>query len=393
MPFTGGWWDATNVSSGATTYYTADDANASITSNLQLFQGSEVFVSATGPGANLSLGLQSPILLAPVVGQEYDTTSNLGAYSGNSGCSGSWIYDAYSGPYPIPLQNSPIALLGVEFDLDCTGGGVPETEYTGQIAVNLPNDGGQGYYVYDQYGALYGFGNNNYLTYFGDLSSFNLNAPIVSMAVEPDGGGYWMLGSDGGIFSFGDAQFYGSTGGIALNKPVVSMTSTADGRGYWFVASDGGIFAFGDAAFYGSMGGQPLNKPIVGMAATPDGRGYWEVASDGGIFAFGDAHFYGSTGVIHLNKPIVGMTATPDGQGYWFVATDGGIFSFGDAQFYGSTGNLTLVEPIVGMTATPDGNGYWMIAADGGIFSFGDAPFAGSLAGQGDQEVAGVAIT
>ena len=68
------------------------------------------------------------------------------------------------------------------------------------------------------------------------------------------------------------------------------------GRGYWLVASDGGIFTFGDAKFYGSTGAMRLNQPIVGMAPTPSGRGYWLVASDGGIFSFGDAKFYGSTG-------------------------------------------------------------------------------------------------
>ncbi len=44
------------------------------------------------------------------------------------------------------------------------------------------------------------------------------------------------------------------------------MASTPDGQGYWMVASDGGIFSFGDAGFYGSEGAKPLNKPIVGMA-------------------------------------------------------------------------------------------------------------------------------
>jgi hypothetical protein len=77
--------------------------------------------------------------------------------------------------------------------------------------------------------------------------------------------------------------------------------------GYRLVASDGGIFSFGDANFYGSTGAMTLNKPIVGMASTPDGKGYWLVASDGGIFSFGDASFYGSTGAMTLNKPIVGM--------------------------------------------------------------------------------------
>ena len=74
------------------------------------------------------------------------------------------------------------------------------------------------------------------------------------------------------------------------------MAATPDGKGYWLVASDGGIFTFGDAAFYGSTGALTLNRPIVGMAATPDGKGYWLVASDGGIFTFGDAAFFGSDG-------------------------------------------------------------------------------------------------
>ena len=120
-----------------------------------------------------------------------------------------------------------------------------------------------------------------------------------------------------------------------------ATTGTANpASGLWLVASDGGIFTYGDAPYYGSTGGEALNKPIVGMAATPDGKGYWLVASDGGVFAFGDAAFYGSTGSLNLNKPIVGMAATPDGKGYWLVASDGGVFAFGDAAFYGSTGGL-----------------------------------------------------
>ena len=190
--------------------------------------------------------------------------------------------------------------------------------------------------------------------------------------------GYWMVASDGGVFSFGDAKFFGSTGDIKLNQPIVGMAPSPTGAGYWFVATDGGIFAFGDAKFFGSTGAIKLNKPIVGMAATPSGKGYWLVASDGGVFAFGDAKFFGSTGALKLNKPIVGMTSSPTGNGYWFVASDGGVFAFGDAKFYGSTGALTLAKPITSMAATPSGNGYWFTASDGGIFAFGDAKFHGA---------------
>jgi hypothetical protein len=131
------------------------------------------------------------------------------------------------------------------------------------------------------------------------------------------------------------------------------MAATPDGDGYWLVASDGGIFSFGDAQFNGSTGALHLNKPIVGMAATPDGDGYWLVASDGGIFSFGDAQFYGSTGALALNEPIVGMASMPDGGGYWFSAADGGLFNFGTAPFYGS-GTSSGIGQVVGMATDGD---------------------------------------
>jgi hypothetical protein len=193
------------------------------------------------------------------------------------------------------------------------------------------------------------------------------------MAATPDGGGYWLTASDGGVFSFGDAKFYGSTGGIHLDRPIVGMAATPDGGGYWLTASDGGVFSFGDAKFYGSTGGIHLDRPIVGMAATPDGGGYWLTASDGGVFSFGDAKFYGSTGGIHLDQPIVGMAATPDGGGYWLTASDGGVFSFGDAKFYGSAGGAPLVRPMVGIAADRATVGYWLVASDGGVFAFSPA--------------------
>ena len=99
------------------------------------------------------------------------------------------------------------------------------------------------------------------------------------------------------------------TGGPTPTTPpttTTTITSTAT-LGYWLAAADGGIFSFGDANYYGSMGGQHLNAPIVSITPTPDGKGYWLAAADGGIFTFGDANFYGSMGGQHLNAPIVGI--------------------------------------------------------------------------------------
>ena len=139
----------------------------------------------------------------------------------------------------------------------------------------------------------------------------NPNAPIVGIASTVDGAGYWLVGADGGVFSYGAAGFHGSAGALRLNQPVVGMTATPDSGGYWLAASDGGVFTYGDAAFHGSAGALTLNAPVVGMAATPDGGGYWLVASDGGVFAYGDAVFQGSAGALHLDAPIVGMAGVP----------------------------------------------------------------------------------
>ena len=232
--------------------------------------------------------------------------------------------------------------------------------YVGPRRRRDPDDPHQGYYTYQSDGRISAFGNDNYLVYLGDLSASPLNQPIVGMATTPDGGGYWLVASDGGVFAYGDAGFYGSAGNIRLNRPIVGMAATADGRGYWLVASDGGVFAYGDATFQGSMGGitpQPTHRrhgrPSRGrLLAGGVGRG---------IFSFGGAPFHGSAGNCGLNKPVVGMAPTPDGKGYWLVASDGGIFSYGDAAFEGSIGSFPLAQPIVGMAPnrTAGGTGWW----------------------------------
>ena len=258
-----------------------------------------------------------------------------------------------------------------------------------QSAQQLCQGGAGGYWLVASDGGIFSFCDAKF---FGSTGATRLNQPIVGMAATPSGNGYWLVASDGGIFAFGDAKFFGSTGATRLNQPIVGMARTPSGNGYWLVAADGGIFAFGDARFRGSTGAIRLNQPIRGMASTPSGNGYWLVASDGGIFAFGDAAFRGSTGAIRLNQPIRGMASTPTGNGYWLVASDGGIFAFGDAVFRGSTGAIKLNQPIVTMARNPSGTGYWLTATDGGIFAFG-APFFGSTGAlRLNQPVVGMAV-
>ena len=201
--------------------------------------------------------------------------------------------------------------------------------------------------------------------------------------------GYWLVGADGGIFSFGSAGFHGSTGDLTLQRPVVGITPTADRNGYWLVASDGGIFAFGDSGFYGSLpglgfapagdrSGRPaLAAPIVGMVPSSDDGGYFMVAADGGVFAFGDARFAGSCPSIG-GCSGAGVAVMPDatGNGYWLVTASGNVYAFGDAPNFGAPAHRAA--PVTSAVRTPDGNGYWILFADGLVSAFGDAASLGN---------------
>lgn len=43
-----------------------------------------------------------------------------------------------------------------------------------------------------------------------DPNRVNVNAPIVGIAVTPTGNGYYLVGADGGVFTFGDAKLFGT---------------------------------------------------------------------------------------------------------------------------------------------------------------------------------------
>jgi peptidoglycan/xylan/chitin deacetylase (PgdA/CDA1 family) len=50
-----------------------------------------------------------------------------------------------------------------------------------------------------------------------------LAAPIVGLEATPDGGGYWMVSTDGGVFSFGDAGFLGSAAPSHPAAPTMAV--------------------------------------------------------------------------------------------------------------------------------------------------------------------------
>jgi hypothetical protein len=249
--------------------------------------------------------------------------------------------------------------------------------------------------------------------------------PFILTGMFP---GYWMTGSDGGVFALGGAPYEGSLPGLGVTvNDIVGMAATPTGRGYWLVGADGGVFAFGDAPYLGSLPGDGTAvSDIVGIATTPNGNGYWLVGANGAVYPFGISRSEGSLPGLGVTvNDIVGMAATPTDVGYWLVGADGGVFAFGDAPFmgsmvglgqhvtnavgiagtsggagywvataagavagFGSAGNfpgspLALNAPVSSITPTFSGSGYWLFGKDGGVFAYGGAPYEGSLPGLG----------
>ncbi|HEX4128127.1 MAG TPA: MBG domain-containing protein [Acidimicrobiales bacterium] len=240
--------------------------------------------------------------------------------------------------------------------------------------------------------ALSGPNASNYsVGYTSASSDFQVTGGPVQTPPPVRTYGYWLVGSDGGIFTFGSAQFYGSTGNIKLQRPVVGISPTANKAGYWLVASDGGVFAFGNAGYYGSIPGaglspagsglpNSLNAPIVGMVPSSDGAGYFMVASDGGVFAFGDARFEGSCpGRGGCSGTAVAVVPDASGNGYWLATQTGNVYAFGDATFYGAPGNQG--SSVTSAVRTADGGGYWILLADGAVYAYGDAVSRGGPVG------------
>jgi hypothetical protein len=89
------------------------------------------------------------------------------------------------------------------------------------------------------------------------------------------------------------------------------MVPTGNGQGYWLVGRDGGVFTFGNARFVGSLPGEGIADTVTSVAATADGGGYLLSGAGGRVYSFGDAPFFGdpASAVPGWNSLALGVFA------------------------------------------------------------------------------------
>jgi type VII secretion-associated serine protease mycosin len=112
---------------------------------------------------------------------------------------------------------------------------------------------GNGYWFVAADGGVFSFGDARF---HGSTGAMKLAAPVRSIASATDGRGYWLVASDGGIFAF-NVPFEGSLPSIrnpygGPYPPTVRMRAVGANSGYYLLGVDGSMASFGSARFFGS---------------------------------------------------------------------------------------------------------------------------------------------
>ncbi len=184
--------------------------------------------------------------------------------------------------------------------------GEPKANMLAQSAVAMAphRTNNCGYWVATDRGKVYDFG---CVPHRGDVFHLNLQSLVTDISANRHSSGYYMVGSDGGVFAH-NSPFYGSAQQWIAPGPTaaVAIETRDNANGYWVTASDGGMFAF-NVPFHGSLPGVGVHvNNIVDMVSTKTGDGYWMLGSDGGVFAFGNAPYRGN-GLGNSSKPFVSI--------------------------------------------------------------------------------------
>jgi hypothetical protein len=234
-----------------------------------------------------------------------------------------------------------------------------------------------GYWQVAANGQVFAFGSAPYL---GSISA-QFPALIADMASTPDGKGYWLVGTDGSVYTFGNARYYGSIpygtipgsgckiGNAACPTPITSMASTPDGKGYWLLGSNGSVYTYGDATFHGAEGIFPGNY-AVSISSTPDGHGYWITDNAGNSYPFGDAPYLGQVGYPGNSQPnsIISSRFEANAYGFWAADELGGVYTDNTRSYNSLANQGTLVSS---MSSVFEDQGYYLNTYFGFIYPFG----------------------
>ena len=126
-------------------------------------------------------------------------------------------------------------------------------------------------------------------------------------------------------------------GQAARTRRLSAWPPTPSGNGYWLVASDGGIFSFGDAHFYGSMGGQAhLRRRSSGWRRRRAARATgWSRPTAACSRSATRTSTDRSAHAVPARRSSASRRRKT-GHGYWIELANADVVPYGDAHSYGN---------------------------------------------------------
>jgi hypothetical protein len=232
-----------------------------------------------------------------------------------------------------------------------------------------PSDG---YSLIDSTGQIYGFGNEQSFSTSGSVTD---GARPVAIAADPAGGLY-VLEASGQVLNLDGAPQDRAIEGDATGS-AIGMAVLPDGQGYMVVYSNGGIDLYGSVPQMDLTGqGGPTTTILpFGGAAFSDNSGTFLIAGQDGYFCYPSPACLLPSDPFPYNAGLVSLIAGWESGTYIGVTSSGGVYSIG----------VTLPNPpaqngtqTIGAAEDSDHGGYWMVTPKGVVSSFGFAHTYGS---------------
>ncbi|HUY06843.1 MAG TPA: Ig domain-containing protein [Acidimicrobiales bacterium] len=265
---------------------------------------------ATGFQVTATVSLN--VVAAPVPPQQVVTVSALGRTTIAWNATQAALSGQVGSPGVVAVASSPtgsgswcVTRAGEVFSIGAVAGfgEIPSRLAQNGVVGIASNSYGTGYWIVTRRGRVFGFGAAKT---FGSLHR-GARASAVVAITRSNGNGYYLLQRSGRVTGFGSDVLDGFLHVHRQRARVTAIAATLGGRGYWVVASDGRVFSFGTARADHPAGPTPAGS-IVGIATAPTGIGYYLVASGGTIFSFGSALALPPV-AVNPSDPVVAISA------------------------------------------------------------------------------------
>ena len=257
---------------------------------------------------------------------------------------------------------------------------VPEQQNQSSLKIKQlkTSDSAPSYYVVDDWGGIHNTGDAPIFTnapyrpeeeFVRDFELFYDQFGTVT--------GYYVLGSDGRIYSLGNASPFSPGSEVGEGEPL-DIELTPDQGGMYILSRTGEVASVGNApVFDGALtpGAIPIDLELY-IEGTQV-LGYYVLSSDGSVGSFGAAKIFKAPKAVTVGRPVdleVTYGIREDGglsfQGYYVLDSFGLVYSFGDVPLYdGDNFGWDIARKI---KTVPGVDGFVVMDGFGGVHFYGD---------------------